>query len=121
MKITCKQTDYRYQSQTGILYNLYTKVVILRAKLDQFLKPRGNLGKNWRNTRYISQIERISNSGNLNKILKLRGKLEKILKLKKLTLQIHSNKASSQEVNTVAYNKQCIQSKHDRTSYIQSL
>ena len=43
---TCKQTDYRYQSQTDNLYNLYTKFVILRVKLDQFLKPRGNLHKN---------------------------------------------------------------------------
>ena len=46
MKITCKQTDYRYQPQTDNLYNLYTKFVILKVKLDQFLKQRGNLDKN---------------------------------------------------------------------------
>ena len=46
MKITCKQTDYRYQSQTDNLYNLYTKFVILRVNLDQFFKPTGNLDKN---------------------------------------------------------------------------
>ena len=48
MKITCKQTDYRHQSQTDNLYNLYTKLIILRVKLDQFLKPRGNLDKNFK-------------------------------------------------------------------------
>ena len=46
MKIRFKQTDYRYLSQTNNLYNLYTKFVILRVKLHQFLKPRGYLDKN---------------------------------------------------------------------------
>ena len=46
MKLTCKQSDYRYQSQTDNLYNLYAKFVILRVNLDQFLKLRGNLDKN---------------------------------------------------------------------------
>ena len=46
MKITCKQTDYRYQSQNDNLFNLYRKFVILRVELDQFLKPSGYLDKN---------------------------------------------------------------------------
>ena len=45
MKITCKQADYRYQSQTDNLYNLYTKFAILRVNLDQLLKSRENLDK----------------------------------------------------------------------------
>ena len=46
MKITHKETDYRYKLQTENLYNLYTEFVILRVKLDQFFKLRGNLDQN---------------------------------------------------------------------------
>ena len=42
--------------------------------------------------------------GELDKILKLRGKPEKILKLKEVNIKITFKQDSSQKVNTVAYN-----------------